>query len=285
MQVLLVIFALIFGPSAFSQEAPKTPEIESQQQSEGGLKATQNNHAQQQGTPQTPAVVPQVHSERSNDKGNQKSGEGAEEGTEFWPPFWGMRLKITDTLLAAFTFLLFLATVALYWATRRLVKGADKTAEAQLRAYISITPKDVLNWRHQTNFLGVRFEIENHGQTPGLEICYTFGMEIFDAVLPQNHVFPEPNRQFDQNNSLFPKANVPVWLWYGRVLTSTEVTSIETNKRFYTWGVMTYVDTFGQIRTTRFSFSFGGPDFGQAMRRVPNVTWSWQNGQHHNDTT
>jgi hypothetical protein len=51
---------------------------------------------------------------------------------------WGRPLKITDTLLVGFTFLLFLATVALFFATRDLVDGADKNAEKQLRAYIGL---------------------------------------------------------------------------------------------------------------------------------------------------
>jgi hypothetical protein len=45
-------------------------------------------------------------------------------------------LKITDTLVAVFTALLFFATLLLFFATRALVLGAEKTAERQLRAYV-----------------------------------------------------------------------------------------------------------------------------------------------------
>jgi hypothetical protein len=58
------------------------------------------------------------------------------EGTEFWPPIFGYRLKVTDTLVALFTALLFIATWLLWLATKKLVLGAENTAERQLRAHV-----------------------------------------------------------------------------------------------------------------------------------------------------
>jgi hypothetical protein len=66
------------------------------------------------------------------------ANEGAENGTEFWPSILGFRLKITDTLVALFTAALSIATFFLWRATRNLVKGADDTAQRQLRAYVGI---------------------------------------------------------------------------------------------------------------------------------------------------
>jgi hypothetical protein len=68
-----------------------------------------------------PSQAPQVKTE--------KQTELSEEGTEFWPPLFGYRLKITDTLLVTVTFLLFAATLALWLATRRLVKSGENTAK------------------------------------------------------------------------------------------------------------------------------------------------------------
>jgi hypothetical protein len=107
-------------------------------------------------------------------KGPIESGEdqdgaqrGADEGTEFWAAFLGYRLKVTDTLIAAFTALLFLATVALWLATRNLVRGAERTSEQQLRAYVytETTPLRL----DQAN-LGVETLIKNSGQTPAYEV-------------------------------------------------------------------------------------------------------------------
>jgi hypothetical protein len=48
-----------------------------------------------------------------------------------------IHLLRTDPV-ASFTALLFFATGAIWWATRGLVKGAEKTSERQLRAYVFI---------------------------------------------------------------------------------------------------------------------------------------------------
>lgn len=209
-----------------------------------------------------------------------------EEGTEFWPAFFGYRLKVTDTLVAGSTALLFFATLALWLATRALVRSAEETAQRQLRAYISITPKLVFNWRHPTHHLGISMDIENHGQTIGFEIRHNFGMAILDSPLPDDFIPPKPDRQYNQNNSLFPRVSVPVRLFYGRALADAEATDIETgNKRFYIQGVMTYRDAFQRLRTTKFSFSFGGVDFANSMKKISGATWNWEHGQYHNDAT
>ncbi len=283
---LILLSVILSAVAANSQGLPKTPQIKIEQQPDGGSKAQIDSPTTPNAPSQSSTRVPPDHSSGRDGKRDCKGCESTEEGSEFWSPFWGYRLKVTDTLLVAFTFLLFVATFALWLATRRLVKGADKTAESQLRAYISITPKDVLNWRHNTYpIIGISFEIENHGQTIGFEICHSFSMDVLDRLPPKAEM-PSPLLQYDQNNSLFPRVSVPVRLLFNRVLTAQEITDIEMGtKRFYTWGIMSYRDAFQQMRTTRFSFSFGGPEFSNSMKKVPDATWNWEHGQHHNDAT
>jgi len=74
----------------------------------------------------------------SNGKGPENGKNAEQRGTEFWPPFFGYRLKVTDTLIAAFTALLFAATFFLWFTTRNLVRGADDTSKRQLRAYLGV---------------------------------------------------------------------------------------------------------------------------------------------------
>jgi hypothetical protein len=201
---------------------------------------------------------------------------------------WCRSLEWIDAerVIAVFTAILGFGTFFLWLSTRKLVKGFNKTAESQLRAYVSVMPKLVLNWGHKTNKLGVSVDITNHGQTIGLEICHSFSMAIFDAPLPKGFVFPEPERQYDQNNSLFPRMTAPVRLFLDSLLTTDEITDIEKgDKRFHTWGIMSYRDAFQKKRTTRYSFSFGGSDFANSMKKVPGAMWNWENGQHHNDAT
>jgi len=93
--------------------------------------------------------------------------------SESWKIF-GHDLKITDTLLVAFTALLFLATAALWWSTRRLVKSAKRSAERQLRAYVTLEGGHIQIINNGAAVeVGVTFK--NSGQTPG----YQFNVDQF----------------------------------------------------------------------------------------------------------
>jgi hypothetical protein len=50
----------------------------------------------------------------------------SKEGTEFLPPLRGYRLKVTDTLLAVFTGLLFIATLLLWRSSERAFKATER---------------------------------------------------------------------------------------------------------------------------------------------------------------
>ena len=187
------------------------------------------------------------------------------------------------TLAIAFlTLVLSLGTLFLWRATQRLVKGSEDTAERQLRAYISITPKDVINWDSQ-NRIGVSFDLKNCGNTPGFEILFNYSIDLLPSPLPSDFVFPPSSIQYDMNSALFPQSDVPVRAFLQRDLTKEEVSAVETNiKRVHAWGFMHYRDAFNKQRRTRLSFSFGGPDFTNAMKKIPDVKWNWEHGRGHN---
>jgi hypothetical protein len=169
-------------------------------------------------------------------------------------------------------------------AAEDTISHMRETAERQLRAYISITPKDVINWTNKPNRIGVRFDLKNHGQTPGSKIVFNFSMAVLWNPFPPNFILPPTDGQYDQNNALFPLSDVPVGLFINRDLTEEEIRAVEDNsKRFHVWGVMHYRDAFDNPRTTRFSFSFGGVDFANAMKNVAGAKWNWEHGQGHNN--
>ena len=62
-------------------------------------------------------------------------------------------------------------------AANEAVAKAQETAQSQSRAYLSIDPKLVLNWR-QPRHLGISFDLHNHGKTVGRHISYLFDMAI-----------------------------------------------------------------------------------------------------------
>ena len=166
--LLIVVAGLLH---ALKQHPPYARQIDTEQQADGKLNAHQ------------------VGSEGRQREDQPKARQGEEEGTEFWPAFLGYRLKVTDTLVAAFTALLFFATIALWLATRRLVTGAEQTAERQLRAFVfakGFSSRINLEEDEPGNFRVGQylffFSIENVGLTPAQDLRCYFSTE----ALPKN---------------------------------------------------------------------------------------------------
>jgi hypothetical protein len=175
MLAFLVLAILLSCPGhfAWAQESPQTPEIKSQQQPEGGLEIQKNNPGDAQSDRQPLTRIPQAIPEGAEGKRESYPDERTEQGNEFWPPFYGYRLKVTDTLLVFVTFLLFVSTYALWRSTRRLVKGAQVTAERQLRAYVHV--KDVVISEMNSGYdPNIHVVLKNYGQTPARQIINTF---------------------------------------------------------------------------------------------------------------
>ncbi len=59
-------------------------------------------------------------------------------------------VAVGTIFIAIFTIVLGLFTVSLAGSTQELVRETRQTGERQLRAYISITPKNVMNWKLNT---------------------------------------------------------------------------------------------------------------------------------------
>ncbi len=151
---ICVILTLLASVS-WSQESSPTRPAESKTDA-----AASDN---QKGSPfqQAPAPFPLWFIEKPiapvvNVFTNKHAGEKSEctepkDWKEWGASAWCRSLEWIDTdrVIAVFTVILGSATVFLFLATRSLVKGADKTAEYQLRAYISVTPRLALNWRHK----------------------------------------------------------------------------------------------------------------------------------------
>jgi hypothetical protein len=120
---LLVVLPLLYRPAQYA------PQVHAEQQTRSTLKSEENA----KGSP--------PRSAQANEENGGKHPEQSEnEGTEFWPSFFGVRLKITDSLLAGFTFglliftgLLWRSTDKLWTAGERQLKLAAETSAAQSR--------------------------------------------------------------------------------------------------------------------------------------------------------
>jgi len=84
--------------------------------------------------------------------------------------------------------LLFAATMGLWWATWRLVKSAEKTAERQLGAYIGVESCRVV-----TNDWGSTFEVQvlikNAGQTPAYDVTHRIAADLQILQRSSNQLF------------------------------------------------------------------------------------------------
>src|SRR5689334_5099659 len=105
-----------------SQETPQAPQIQTEDKTNRTLEGEQKPNAEIPSTPPASADAPRIIPPSTSHESQRNSDKSEEEGTEFWSPLFGYRVKITDSLLVIFTFLLFVATVLLWLATRNLVR-------------------------------------------------------------------------------------------------------------------------------------------------------------------
>ena len=125
-----LLWAIIFGLAvtvagllhALKQHPPYAPQVHAQQQTNSALKDEENA----KDSAQRPAKP-------NEENGGKHSEQGENEGTEFWPPFLGLHLKITDSLLAAFTLGLLIFTGLLWRSTDKLWAAGEKQIR-QMRA-------------------------------------------------------------------------------------------------------------------------------------------------------
>jgi hypothetical protein len=210
--------------------------------------------------------------------------------TEFWPPLLGYRLKVTDTLLAGFTFLLFLATVALWGSTRKLVQRADKNSERQLRAYIAVRPSKAINV-YPEKTPQIDFIIENTGQTPAYKVRYVAIAEILDHPLVDNQgdlVQPDPAGKLPAQ-VIHSHAHISGEAVSEKAVTFEEYAKmVGSTHRFYLAGIVLYEDVFGAERMTKFCAYVGGPEYQKIATaafatRTPISTVEWTFAHVHNE--
>jgi hypothetical protein len=255
--VIVSLIVIVAGLShALLKHPPYAPAINAEQHSDSGLKAEQNNNEKRSTADNATTGAPRIGSEGGCGKCQSKAEHGEEEGTEFWPAFLGYRLKITDTLVAAFTALLFFATVALWVSTRNLVRGAEKTAERQLRAYVFATAARV---RHFAINEPVEIEvlIRNTGQTPayGVYHCMSIAMSNPPLRLDELDFSDAPK------GAMGPAEVSSSFAHFGPdyKLPEGSFRAVRSEKAaLWVYGEIRYEDAFGKPRWTKFRFIYTG---------------------------
>jgi hypothetical protein len=149
--------------------------------------------------------------------------------------------------------LLFLATMGLWWATWRLVKGSEKTAERQLRAYIFIRPISThFLYERDSCRVTITYAVKNSGQTPAFQLLH-FG-EICNLMVPTitKITTPPPIGPLSAI-SVGPGAEIEGTVW--GIMNIDKLKELGTSfKKIHVVGTAIYIDAFKKRRETQFCF-------------------------------
>lgn len=212
-------------------------------------------------------VSPAAHHERRAATADENHEKQQKE------PFWK---RATEDPVAAFTLILTgftgvlaISTTFLWWHTRRLVVGAEDTAERQLRAYVSIKPGTIKTFK-----IGSIIEVEmatvNHGQTPAYRIGNSGAVQIrrypladfsVDGSVEEGKNGATLHRGEETravSSSIFPLSADEI-----TILTSTD------EMRLYVFAVATYRDIFDKKRTTQILASIPSADLKKGVYASP----------------
>ncbi len=267
---MLITVALGGFAMAQSQESPpQTPQIQSDQKPDSAAKRQTQSDNHVNPAAQQPAIEQQHSPSDAKREADKDAEKRAEEAREYWPfHVFGARLKITDSLLALFTFLLIVVGAVqgafLYRTDQGTHKAADaaqkssKVAEDSLfklqRASIFM-PDMNTNWHRDTERDGkfwwhFRPVFHNSGNTQPLDMLTNVVFVLRDTPLPEGYDFPP-----DANNQ--PAVVIPHGAIYGRSQNLTDDQLIEVQKGtkfYYIYGTVTYRDVFDgtPVHTTKF---------------------------------
>ncbi|NMM43261.1 hypothetical protein HH303_02145 [Rhodospirillaceae bacterium KN72] len=139
-------------------------------------------------------------------------------------------------------------------AARDAVDVTERTAKAQLRAYIS--PEKVSFYEHQEGWLFVGVVLKNVGQTPANDTT----SRVKCAIIPTHEVSdyrfliddPPPLGTIGPSQVITARFIQP-----GGNDFADRFAEIENNTHtFVVWGTARYVDAFGETQTTNFRYKY-----------------------------
>jgi hypothetical protein len=149
-----------------------------------------------------------------------------------------------EAIIASFTIIIALSTIFLWVATRDLVRGTEKTAQAELRAYVhyngcrwtSHPEKNMIPsyWRLRPYWI-------NSGNTPTRRLWVYTHYEILDNPLVADYKFiPDENKR--RPAMIAPHGEIES---ESRDFSGDELVAIkQRRKHLYVWGIARYRDVF-----------------------------------------
>jgi hypothetical protein len=160
--------------------------------------------------------------------------------------------------------LLFLATMALFWATWKLVRGANETAEKQLRAYLNVALDDQTLASVVTGLEATcPIVIRNFGNTPAHDVILYCNIVPVDWPLKDG--LPELIKDNPADNLkgsrtvLHPRQEMPGNVIGQEPINADEIRLLQTpgDRRLCMYGELSYRDVFAKTHTTKFRLISG----------------------------
>lgn len=225
--------------------------------------------AQQEQRKEQPTEQDNTSNPRS-DKNGQQHGSGdsnSKKNDESYERWFFEFLEHHDSAIVALgtlalvgvTLILAIATFFLWWATRALVKGAEDTAQRQLRAYVFVAFADLRNVGVGGPMIGT-VRIVNNGQTPAYKLVGWTRLG-FDTKLGVGDLTPF---------NLGPRGAQFSYTVTGKlVLTEADYAGIVQGKTpVYVYGEIRYEDAFGKKQFTRFRLMYKGDGIARSPQTM-----------------
>jgi hypothetical protein len=154
-------------------------------------------------------------------------------------------IKLGEWLLSA-------ATFGLWYATWRLVKGSERTAEQQLKAYIGTESCKVTSDDWGQTFY-VEVQLKNAGQTPAYDVSHRIITGLQVRLEPPDFAMPF------KSPGIIPLAPGMTFIAAAPVAIGgpSGVGTIGSGRIIFAWGRVDYLDVFGKSHYLEFRFASG----------------------------
>lgn len=260
---ILLIIALSFCVYAFAESQPaiSTPSKSTNQKQEKSAETNQETTKDLRGTYKSPLVVDVISAPDTNKIAERKSEQEGEKSTLD-------RLTAFSTVaLAVITFFLALYTARLWGATDKLVKGAEETAQRQLRAYVHVRRAQAS--RDNDAILWAKVEIQNFGQTPAYDVVQWIGIVgVSEGDIPN---FTNPGSDFKKAKGIIGPGSFTEFLipTHDKITPQKDAALMAGKATIYVYGEVFYRDVFNIPHVTKFRMFLSGE--GSAEGKFKNT--------------
>ena len=266
MRAGLLLWFCLLAEDGMSQQPPKTPQVPSQQQPDRALEDKEKSQAVEQGPHKPVPTVPTTSSHVGGEESQGHVQKSQHEPSEFWT-VGRFRVKVTDTLLVIFTFILAFATIRLWVATKDLVEDSRGTARLELRAYLAVHDiKLSLRPVVQGSVAEWRIEVVNTGRTPAYNVQRLYKTDMLPSGSPPDSVAISNLAGTPSDYTVSPGDRMPFLARHD--LSEEELRFLAQGWALYVYGRVRYEDIYRVGHRTHFCWWATIEDGTLAVRGV-----------------